>query len=267
MNSSTNTVEEINAELQQPDIAADEQDKQAKSKRSIHLLIAHEDPAQANRFKSLFKDAGWLTHAHRVTSVEDLNESLQNNDWNIILAFGSSKMYLPAVIGNYIEKNNSNIHAIFVDEAYTPTNAVQILHCGFRDYITSEEPERLLYIAGREIQSQRDHRLASEAQQILDEANARSQLLMDSTAEAIVYVTDGMIVHANAVFAEQLNFETADDLDCFPFIDLLTAKDQIVVKAKALIDPQSPQMKAAGKSADLLKILAPVGRSLLLFNK
>ena len=97
-------------------------------------------------------------------------------------------------------------------------------------YITSEEPERLLFVADREIQSQRDRVLAKDTEKVLAEANARSQLLMDSTTEAIAYVTDGMIVHANPVFAELLKFESADHLECFPFIDLLTGKDQVVIK-------------------------------------
>ena len=233
MNSSTNTATQINEstdDARNPSVALGRDAGDALEKRSIRLLIAHEDPAQANETKSIFKDADWITQAHRITSVEDLNESLQNREWNIILAFGSSKMYLPALIGNYIDKNNSTVHAIFIDESYSPTNATQIMQCGFRDYITSEEPERLLFVADREIQSQRDRVLAKDTEKVLAEANARSQLLMDSTTEAIAYVTDGMIVHANPVFAELLKFESADHLECFPFIDLLTSKDQVVIK-------------------------------------
>lgn len=232
MNSSINTVQNLTSTAVDvnDNIGRQNANTQSGIKRSVHVLIAHEDPAQANQIKSTFKDAGWMTHAHRITSVEDLDESLSNGVWNIILAFGSSKMYLPAVIGNYIEKNGAEVHAIFLDDKYSPTNAIQIVQCGFRDYLTVEEQQRLLFVADREIKSQADRRLASTANEVLAEANARSQLLMDSTAEAIAYVTDGMIVHANSVFAEQLKFDSADDLDCMPFIDLVAAKDQIVLK-------------------------------------
>ncbi len=200
------------------------------NKRHIKLLIAHEDPAQANKTKSIFKDAGWITHAHRISSIEDLDESLRDEEWNIILAYSSSKMYLPAVIGNHIEKNNSQVHAIFLDESYSSTNALQIIQCQFKDYLTAEESDRLLYVAAREIESQSDHRLALTTSQVLAEANARSQLLMDTTIDAISYVIDGMVVHANSVFSELLQFESAADLDCYPFIDLISAKDQIILR-------------------------------------
>ena len=191
----------------------------------IHLLIAHEDPSEANKIKNIFKNSGWIVNAHRITSVEDLDESLRNQTWNILLAFGHSKLYLPAVIGNAIKKNDAQLRAIYLDDEYSSTNALQIFRCGFCDYLTLSEHDRLLYVASREIQSQEDHRTAVAAQSVMAETNARSQLLMDSTADAVAYVIDGMIVHSNNAFTTQLNFDSPDQLDCLPFIDLVSVDD------------------------------------------
>ena len=196
----------------------------------IHLLIAHEDPNEANKIKNIFKNSGWIVNAHRITSVEDLDESLRNQTWNILLAFGHSKLYLPAVIGNAIKKNDAQLRAIYLDDEYSSTNALQIFRCGFCDYLTLPEHDRLLYVASREIKSQEDHRVAFAAQSVMAETNARSQLLMDSTADAEAYVIDGMIVHSNNAFSEQLNFQSPDELDCLPFIDLISTEDHHRVK-------------------------------------
>lgn len=196
----------------------------------IHLLIAHEDPNEANKIKNIFKNSGWIVNAHRITSVEDLDESLRNQTWNILLAFGHSRLYLPAVIGNAIQKNNAQLRAIYLDDKYSSTNALQIFRCGFCDYLTLEEHDRLLYVASREIKSQEDHRTAVAAQSVMAETNARSQLLMDSTADAVAYVIDGMIVHSNNAFSTQLNFSSPDELDCLPFIDLVSTEDHKRVK-------------------------------------
>lgn len=196
----------------------------------IHLLIAHEDPNEANKIKNIFKNSGWIVNAHRITSVEDLDESLRNQTWNILLAFGHSKLYLPAVIGNAIKKNDAQLRAIYLDDEYSSTNALQIFRCGFCDYLTLPEHDRLLYVASREIKSQEDHRVAFAAQSVMAETNARSQLLMDSTADAVAYVIDGMIVHSNNAFSEQLNFQSPDELDCLPFIDLISTEDHHRVK-------------------------------------
>jgi EAL domain-containing protein (putative c-di-GMP-specific phosphodiesterase class I)/GGDEF domain-containing protein/PAS domain-containing protein len=196
----------------------------------IHLLIAHEDPSEANKIKNIYKNSGWIVNAHRITSVEDLDESLTNKRWNILLAFGHSKLYLPAVIGNAIKKNNAQLRAIYLDKKYSSTNALQIFRCGFCDYLTAQEHDRLLHVTKREIQAQEDHRIAIASQSVMEETNARSQLLMDSTADAVAYIIDGMIVHSNSSFSKQLNFSSPDELDCLPFIDLVSTDDHKTLK-------------------------------------
>ncbi len=219
---------------------------------AVKILIAHEDPAQANATKAVFKNLGWKMHAHRITSIEDLDDSLRNSEWNLIIAFANSRMYQPAIIGNYIEKYSSQVHAIFLDDSYSPETAWQIVQCGFRDYLTSAETDRLAFVAERELQAQRDHQLARQAGEVLAEANARSELLMNSTAEAIAYVIDGMIVNVNTAFAEQLQFESADDLDCYPFIDLVAEKDQMIIRP-LLRDKQLGDAEESQASVELVK--------------
>ena len=219
---------------------------------TVKILIAHEDPAQANATKAVFKNVGWKMHAHRITSIEDLDDSLRNAEWNLIIAFANSKMYQPAIIGNYIEKYSSQVHAIFLDDSYSPETAWQIVQCGFRDYLTCAETERLAFVAQRELRAQRDHQLAKQASEILAEANARSELLMNSTAEAIAYVIDGMIVNVNTAFAEQLLFESAEELDCYPFIDLVAEKDQMILRP-LLRDKQLGDSEETQASIELVK--------------
>lgn len=199
-------------------------------KKIIHLLIAHEDPEEANKIINIFKLSGWIVNAHRITSIENLDESLSHHTWNIILAFGHSKLYLPAVIGNAIEKNKTSVRAIFLDNEYSPSNAIQIHQCGFYDYLTVNEHDRLTFIANREIKAQEDHKIATTTQRVMAETNARSQLLMDSTTDAIAYVIDGMIVHSNNALLSKLNFTDAEDLEYQPFIDLVDNKDQSQLK-------------------------------------
>ena len=43
----------------------------ANEKKIIHLLIAHEDPEEANIIINIFKLSGWIVNAHRITSIEE----------------------------------------------------------------------------------------------------------------------------------------------------------------------------------------------------
>lgn len=225
-NPNTHASDEV-ATSQHHALSVDESDsKSAQTNRSVKLLIAHEDSAIAQSTKSLFTEAGWVTHTHKATSLEDLQASLQEGEWNILLAYSSSELFHPSVLTKLIEQSGSEVHAIFLDQSYASETALQMARLGFKDYITDSENERLLYIAAREVDAQKDHRIAADTDKVLAEANARSQLLLDTTTDAIAYVIDGMIVHSNPVFAEHFQFENCEETEYFPFIDLVSEKDQ-----------------------------------------
>ncbi|MBT8149685.1 MAG: hypothetical protein KJO24_07110, partial [Gammaproteobacteria bacterium] len=52
----------------------------------VSILLAHEDPERGEATKAIFKDAGWSSHCHRVRSIEDLNDSLLQQPWDMIIA-------------------------------------------------------------------------------------------------------------------------------------------------------------------------------------
>ena len=53
--------------------------------QAIKVLILDDSQNNAERLVSVLRNAGHATRAHRITSVEDLNQSLQQN-WDLCLA-------------------------------------------------------------------------------------------------------------------------------------------------------------------------------------
>ncbi|MDG2079887.1 MAG: EAL domain-containing protein [Pseudomonadales bacterium] len=196
----------------------------------INILIAHEVNERCSTTKALLKKTEWSANCHRVTSVEDLNHSLNQNQWDLIIAYGDSTLFRPAVVGKQIEQCQSAVRAIYLEKTYSATNALQIIHCGFHDYLTEGEEDRLLFIISREIQSLRYQRKATQSDSVLAEAKAKSKLLLDTTADAVAYIADGTIIHANHVFISALGFAQAEDIELQPIVDLVHAGDQKTIK-------------------------------------
>ena len=192
----------------------------------INILIAHEVNERCSTTKALLKKTEWSANCHRVTSVEDLNHSLNQNQWDLIIAYGDSTLFRPAVVGKQIEQCQSAVRAIYLEKTYSATNALQIIHCGFHDYLTEGEEDRLLFIISREIQSLRYQRKATQSDSVLAEAKAKSKLLLDTTADAVAYIADGTIIHANHVFISALGFAQAEDIELQPIVDLVHAADK-----------------------------------------
>lgn len=233
---------------------------------TIKVLLAHEDPAIADNTKQLYKQSDKKIHCHRVTSLEDLSHSLQQDQWDIIVGYAGSSVFLPAVISKHIQTADTHTHAIYIDDEYSATNALQIIQCGFHDYLTCQKEELLLFTTLREAQAAHCYRLAKSSEAIAAEANAKSQLLLDSTADAIAYISDGMIIHANSVFAETLGFTSASEIEFQPLIDLVIADDQIVMRNaikqmstdKAIIDDATLTIvNAEGQQLAVTLMFAP----------
>ncbi|NNL56461.1 MAG: EAL domain-containing protein [Pseudomonadales bacterium] len=196
----------------------------------VSILLAHENPERGEATKAIFKDASWSTHCHRVTSIEDLGDSLQQQPWDMIIAYADSSLFMPAVIGKQIEQAGACIRSIYLDDSYSSTNALQITQCGFHDYLTEQEHERLLFAVQREALALKNERTALSSESVLAEAEAKSKLLLDSTADAIAYVADGMLIHANNVFVEQLGFNSVEDIELQPFMDFVAKDDESQIR-------------------------------------
>ncbi|NNC55107.1 MAG: PAS domain S-box protein, partial [Pseudomonadales bacterium] len=208
-----------------PDISATQSQSGAAFER-ISVLLAHEEPGSAERTKALFKQANWSTHCHRASSIEDLGESLQEQNWDLVIGYGDSEEFLPAVINKLLAGANSHARAIFLDTEYSSTNALQIMQCGFQDYLTIDENERFLFAVSREVEALHNAHHARSSATVLAEAEAKSQLLLNTTADAIAYVGDGMLIDANTVFIETLGFASADDIELMPLMDLIAEQSQ-----------------------------------------
>lgn len=195
------------------------------------ILLAHENPQATEHTKTLFKQIECSVQLHRTSSIEDLQDSLKQNEWDIIICYADSTLFMPAIITKHIELLNIPPRAIYIDDVYSSPNASQIILCGFSDYLIHGEDERLLFSISRETAALKDHRVAATSETVLAEANAKSQLLLDSTADAIAYIADGMLIHANNTFVETLGFVSVQDIELQSFIDLVSSNDQSTIKS------------------------------------
>ena len=62
----------------------------ATEKKTIRLLILEDSQNEAERLVSLFRNAGRATRVHRLTSSDDLAETLQQS-WDLLICAPSSE--------------------------------------------------------------------------------------------------------------------------------------------------------------------------------
>src|SRR5690606_12903092 len=129
------------------------------------------------------------------------------------------------------------------------------LALGAQGAVPVGEDERLILVAKRELGNLKTRRALREAEISLREVEKRCQLLLESSRDAISYVHDGMHIYANQTYLEMFGYESADDLEGMPIIDLVASENQTdfktflkqYAKTKGEADFEFNSVNAAGE--------------------
>ncbi|WP_101758921.1 EAL domain-containing protein [Oceanicoccus sp. KOV_DT_Chl] len=201
-------------------------------KSTIKLLLINESDNEGERLVSLFRNAGRVTRVHRATSPEDLHSTLEKDHWDLLIANDKHPEIAVEQCLEQLAKLSLDLPAIVIRD----DNIEAALEAGATDVISSEQDQHLIHSALRELRNLEQRRELASTLDKLSDAEARSELLLSESQDAIAYVADGMLVSCNDVFGERFGYDSIDDLDCAPVVDLISDADQD--KFKGLLKTQ-----------------------------
>lgn len=196
---------------------------------AIRLLILEDSQNDAEHLVSLLRNAGHATRAHRITSVEDLQECLQQT-WDLCLAVPQTSFMSAIEACELIARQSRDIPFVLISPQAGEQERTEGMRSGMRDVIPDTAETLLTIVVKRELASLEARRQLRIAEQGLREAEKRCQLLLDSSVDSIAYVHDGMHIYANRSYIRLFGYEDADDLAAEPMVGLIASKDQAAFK-------------------------------------
>ncbi|MGL6162696.1 EAL domain-containing protein [Microbulbifer sp.] len=196
------------------------------SNDTIRLLLIHDTPTEAQRLVSMLHNAGCPNRAQHVASEAALAKLLQDKAWDLLIAAENSQQVPPAVALRTISKLQKDVPVLLLTERSGAQPAVEGLKLGARDVITVDEDQHLLLVIQRELTALANRRVARLHDQRYHATLQRAKELLDSSKDAIAYVSDGLIVYANDSFAERFGYRSNEDVEYQPLIDMLTEGEQ-----------------------------------------
>ncbi|MFC6981249.1 EAL domain-containing protein [Microbulbifer taiwanensis] len=125
-----------------------------------------------------------------------------------------------------ISKLQKDVPVILLSERSGSQPAVEGLKLGARDVVTVDEDQHLLLVIQREMIALSNRRQARLHDRRYHATLQRAKELLDSSKDAIAYVSDGLIVYANESFAERFGYGSSEDVEYQPLIDMLTEGEQ-----------------------------------------
>lgn len=221
------------------------------AKRSTtKLLLINGSDNETETLISLFRNAGHVARARRVSSAEELDQQLGNTDeWDLVIINDNHPELQPVPTLTTLTERCPSLPAIAVSDQ----DPEPLYTSGAREVIATEDSLRLIHGALREIAARRLQRKLDTTIKQLQEVEQRNALLLTEASDAIAYISDGMVISANPLFAERFGFSEPDELDCVPVIDLIAEQDherlKAMLKAQQGSD-QDNQMDFTGVTAD-----------------
>ncbi len=198
---------------------------------TYRLLILVESQNAAEQLISLFRNAGHATRAHRITSLEDLADHLDEHEWDLLLSDDKHPDVEFSAALQRISESEHDIPAILLVNTLDSTCIASGFERGAQDIIQADREQHLLCGVDREIRNVRHRLQRLKLESELVTVTQRAEQLLADSVDAIAYVSDGMHIEANESYAEIFGYEDAEELECLPIIDLIAEKDQDHFKA------------------------------------
>ncbi|HEY3698204.1 MAG TPA: bifunctional diguanylate cyclase/phosphodiesterase [Spongiibacteraceae bacterium] len=222
-------------------------------KNTIRLLLVNASDNDSELMVSLFRSAGRVARAQRINSADEFARALQQ-PWDLLIADDNHPELKVEACLDHLRKAKIDFPILVLRDT---AEISPLFAAGARDVIGPADEQRLICAALREIENIDMRRSVAKLQQRIDEAEQRNALLLGEADQAIAYVTDGMVIGTNALFAERFGFDSEDELDCMPIVDLLTAADQDGFKT-ALKNGAEAEFNCTGQRIDGEKFSAHI---------
>jgi diguanylate cyclase (GGDEF)-like protein/PAS domain S-box-containing protein len=192
---------------------------------TVRLLVLHESQDNAEQVINALKNKGIATRPELIASEDDLLDALKDGAWDILLA-GEVTNGIPFETPLLqIRKQDKDIPVIVLLDKFDQDVVDEAMKAGAANAVVFDALAHLTTVILHELDNLQNRRARRKAEAALAEAEKRNRLLLDKSRDAIAYVHDGMHIYANTAYIELFGYESTDDVEGMPVIDLVAKED------------------------------------------
>ena len=196
----------------------------------LRVLTIFDESEPAEQLINLLRNAGEIVRDIRVEDDEDMEKAISENPLDIILAKQKLPIFGAQQALELLQKSGKDIPLVVITDSDDNKAALAELEAGARDAVSLNQPERFLHIVKREVADLKNRKGLRRTEQMLHESEKRARSLIDSSRDAISYVLDGMHIYANQAYMEMFGYESLDDVEGMPILDMVGSDDHAKLK-------------------------------------
>ncbi len=198
----------------------------ATEQDTLRLLIFAASHNEAESIVSLLRNSGNATRGHLVESLKDFEAQIQQQTWDLILSEQEVDGVSFLDLMQQVRRLNKDLPFLLITDEVDPMVMENALTRGACTIIPREETNLLVLAIAREMRHLRNRRESRALEVRLRDAEKRCQSLLESSRDAIAYVHDGMHIYANGAYLKQFGYESADELEGMPMMDMVDPASQ-----------------------------------------
>jgi len=197
----------------------------SKVDRAIELLIIDNSLDSAESQINALRNAGLAVHPHQVSSESEIIAALNTGNHDIILCSAEVEKSQFERITELCISSSATIPLIVTYKDQEPDPLLNALRFGARDVVSINDLEHLQLVVKREFGDLLIRRELEQTQHRLRETEARCNILVEHSRDAIAYIHEGMHVLANPVYLEIFGYNDMEEMEGLPILDMIAPDD------------------------------------------
>ena len=190
----------------------------------IRLLLVEDRLDDAEQLISVLRNGGMAIRPNRPESEADLKRFLKEQPLDLVLASQTGKQLpLPKVL-EAVEASGKDIPVIAIVEKFDEATVLALVQAGMRVAMRTK-PELLQRVVRSEFAAVDQRRSVRRLEAALRETERRCDALIASSRDPIAYVHEGMHIRANHAYLEMFGYESFEEIEGLPLLDMIAAKD------------------------------------------
>ncbi len=193
---------------------------------ALNILIIDDSPDDSELPVGQLRAAGFRLKTQRIYNLTGMEMALQKDSWDLVLSEYSLLQFSAQMALDTLKRKKIGTPLIVVTRSISDKDVASIMANGARDVVRKNEVGRLLPAVRRELAVADMKRELTMARSKVGDMEVQHKAMVSGTQEAVCYCHEGMHIEANNAYLSMFSYDSLEDLEVIPVLNLIDATDQ-----------------------------------------
>lgn len=221
-------------------------------KKLLRVIVIDDSPDDAELVNAALRHAGHRVKTQRVQDIASLNQTLGKGTWDAVISeYDVPNLAVSATLDT-LRRAQLDIPFIVFTGSLSDEDLTALMRDGVHDIVFKSQAARLALVLERELHAAQTRHQCHAAALALRELESKHQALMDGSQEAVCYSHDGMHTSTNAAYLALFGYQSKEELEEVPVLNLIDKNDQARIK-EYLRKPDKDQLTAKPRECTVIR--------------